>query len=201
MKYHALEALAQRKHADVLPNLRMTGTQANSRGDETSPTMTRNPYMAQPAAATEYENGWEYAQALAGGLLQATSSDVQRWLQHSVAWREGFAAAAKAGGADRIGQLVRSKTAEEQGWGPVAVPLGAAVLGGAAGTGLGVLANQPLGLTDGFSSYLLPALGSAIGSNLAGHAAASLYDPERRQELRDPSNLPLIAAGGRPSST
>lgn len=94
------------KLAEVNPTVRMTADPSVPRGDEVHIPLLYNPYNADPQAAAEYENGYEYAQSI--GHLQldgVTPEDLQRWSTTAVPWREGFK--------DALGKLGRGDLAEK----------------------------------------------------------------------------------------
>jgi hypothetical protein len=85
----------------VDPSVRTIGAQAPVRGDVAQPTLTTNPYASTEHAA-EFENGYEFAQALEPGdareRLQALTGPSQAWV-------DGFAKACQDSG------IIAAKTA------------------------------------------------------------------------------------------
>lgn len=81
----------------VNPLGRVTPVTSKPRGDEAQPTLTANPYaLADPEAAREYENGYQYAQTI--GHMELAQHDPMEWAYAATPWREGFAEAAKSMG-------------------------------------------------------------------------------------------------------
>lgn len=182
---------------------------AAPRGDELHLPMGPNPYMGDPKASSEFENGFDYAQALGHqSLNQATEGDVQRWLGSANAWRDGFAEACTKLGLARVGDLVRpqAKTATI----PSALePAGhwSRLAGGALGAGAGIAAHSLYGDPGELYTLVPPALAGIAAGTIAGDMAHSMaqrgdVDPDapiRRTDdprVRVPQSLAAMAGMG-----
>lgn len=97
------------KLAAISPLIQTTAEDVPERGDEVHPPMMSNPYVADPAQGPEYENGYQHAQEL--GHLQLVSvppDQLPGWRNSAVAWRQGFAASARALGAGQVANTIEA---------------------------------------------------------------------------------------------
>jgi HAD superfamily hydrolase (TIGR01662 family) len=85
----------------------LTADTAKPHGQDVQQPLVRNPYApSDPQRAMEYENGYEYAMSM--GHLGIQKYDIQATHHTEVAWREGFAEAAKKLGRKDIADYVVS---------------------------------------------------------------------------------------------
>lgn len=86
-------------------------------GGENHPPLLSNPFMGDPKNAPEYQNGYQYAQALGHQQLNvATDGDVQRWVGAAAPWVAGFCAGARSLGVGRLADTIEAyKPAIKQG--------------------------------------------------------------------------------------
>ena len=85
----------------VDPLARTTASAEPLRGDESQPTLMANPYPAGSDEASQYENGYEYAQHVGAETLRAAAANpatVPGLVSGSQAWQAGFQDAAGAAG-------------------------------------------------------------------------------------------------------
>lgn len=182
---------------------------AAPRGDELHLPMGPNPYMGDPKGASEFENGFNYAQAIGHMKLnQATQGDVQRWLGNENAWRDGFAEACEKLGLARVGDLVASQP-KTAGAVPSALePAGhwaRGILATGAGVGGGIALHSMYGDPGELYTLVPPALGLVAGGTILGdigHSASQLHRIEPGTPITgtdDPRarmNQGLAALGG-----
>jgi len=171
-------------------DLTQTSTEmgAAPRGDELHLPMGLNPYMGDPKAAPEYENGFDYAQALGHQMLnQATEGDVQRWVSAAPAWREGFADACSKLGLSRVGDAVLN-TKKEAGVPSALEPAGHWSRGAGAvlGAGTGIAAHSLWGDPGELYTLVPAALGGVAAGTVAGDLAHSVS-----QQSDVPSGAPI----------
>lgn len=100
------------KTAAVNPLIRASGAEAPSNGNDVQIPLTRNPYhpvsnaeVGDAPHAMEFENGYQYAQGLGHAQLNNVDpSYVEKWLEHTTSWKDGFAEAARGLGCNEVAE-------------------------------------------------------------------------------------------------